>query len=87
MARVAESEGFLKIANIYRKVAEVEKAHQERYNILAKQIEEKTVYKRKTETLWKCRNCGYIFKGLEAPYQCPLCGHPRNFFQLKENLE
>lgn len=87
MARVAESEGFLKIANIYRKVAEVEKAHQERYNILAKQIEEKTVYKRKTETLWKCRNCGYIFKGLEAPVSCPLCGHPQSFFQLLEHLE
>lgn len=87
MAKTAESEGFPKIASIFYKIAEVEKAHQERYNILAKQVEEESVFKRKTEIVWKCRNCGYLYKGLEAPNVCPLCGHPKSFFQKKEQLE
>lgn len=87
MAKIADSEGFPEIADTFRKTAEVEKAHQERYNLLAKQITENTVFKRKSEKLWKCRNCGYIYKGLEAPAKCPLCDHPQSFFELKEQLE
>lgn len=87
MAKVAESEGFPEIAAAYRKISSVEKAHEERYRLLAKQVQEKTVFKRTSERLWKCRNCGYVFQGLEAPGKCPLCGHPQSFFQIKEQLE
>ena len=87
MAKDAESENLPQIAATYRKIAEVEKAHEERYRLLAEQVKEKTVFKRKTERLWKCRNCGYVYKAFEAPAVCPLCSHPQSFFELKEQLE
>lgn len=87
MAKVAESEKFPKIAETYRKIAEVEKAHEARYKLLAEQVKNQTVFKRKTERVWKCRNCGYIVKGNEAPAICPLCSHPQSFFEIKEQLE
>ncbi|OHT12494.1 rubrerythrin [Tritrichomonas foetus] len=87
MAKTAEEEGFPEIAKTFRLVAEVEEAHEARYRLLAKQLEEGVLFKRTKETTWKCRNCGYIFKGLEPPAECPLCGHPQGFFQIKEVLE
>ena len=87
MAKTADSEGFPKIASVFRKIAEVEKAHEERYTILINQVQQGNVFKRRTEVYWKCRNCGYICKGLEAPSICPLCNHPQSFFQVKEQLE
>ena len=86
-AKIADEEGFPEIAKTFRLVAEVEQQHEARYKLLADQLESGKLFKRTKETLWKCRNCGYVFKGLEAPAECPLCGHKQGFFQIKEVLE
>lgn len=87
MAQIADEEGFKEIATVFRAIAEVEKAHEDRFRILAKQVEEGTVFKRNRAVTWKCRNCGYIFKGTEAPQECPSCGHAQSFFEVQEVLE
>lgn len=87
MAATAEAEGFPKIAQKYRMIASIEQHHEERFNHLAQQVENNTFFKRSKETQWKCRNCGYIFTGLEAPTVCPVCAHPQSFFQTREVLE
>lgn len=87
MAAVAEKEGFLDIANTFKLIAEVEHQHGVRLAILAKQVENGTFWKREKEVEWKCRNCGYIFKGTEAPKECPVCHHPQSFQQIREVLE
>jgi len=82
-ADTAEKEGFKELALKFRKVAEVEKSHQERYEKLLENVETLKVFKRDADvTIWKCRNCGYIFIGKEAPKTCPLCGHPQAYFEL-----
>ena len=79
---IAKEEGFLDVSNTFRQVLEVEKHHEQRYLALAKNIEENNVFQRSTEVLWKCRNCGRIYKGMEAPLVCPTCFHPKAFFEL-----
>lgn len=81
-AKVAEQEGFLDIAFAFRKICEVERMHEKRYEKLLKNIENGTVFKRDSEILWKCNNCGYIYEGYEAPKICPVCQHPRGFFEV-----
>jgi len=81
-ADVAEKEGYSEIAMAYRKITEVEKRHEIRYNKLAKNIEDGTVFKKDEVTLWKCSNCGYIFEGKEAPVTCPACIHPQAYFEV-----
>jgi rubrerythrin len=66
-ARIADEEGFREIASVFRAIAEVEQQHEIRFRILLKQVEEGTVFKRDREVSWKCRNCGYIFRGTQAP--------------------
>jgi len=83
-ARVAEEEGFNEIAVAYKMIATVEKAHEERYRTLYKNIEEGKVFKRNGKVIWKCRNCGYIHEGEEAPKVCPACQHPQAYFEIKE---
>ena len=83
-AKVADDEGFPEIAQAYRAIAKVEKAHEARYRKLAKNIENGEVFKKPESVIWKCRNCGYIFEGDEAPEKCPACLHPRDYFELKE---
>ena len=63
-------------------VAKVEKAHEERYLTLLKNLEEGKVFKKDEETVWKCRNCGHLHYGNEAPETCPVCAHPRAYFEL-----
>ncbi len=87
MAAIAEEEGFTEVARVYRAVAEVERAHEKRFRILAKQVEANTVWKRDREVNWKCRNCGYVFVGNEAPAKCPACGHPQGWYEIQEVLE
>lgn len=87
MAAIAEQEGFDDIAKVFRNIASVEREHEMRYRILAKQVEEGTVFKRDREVAWKCRNCGYVFRGFEAPEECPACGHPQSFYEIQEVLE
>ena len=81
-AKIAEDEGFTDVACLFRKVAEVEKHHEERYLGLLKNIEDGTVFKKSEKTLWKCRNCGYIHEGESAPDKCPACIHPQAHFEL-----
>ncbi|HOO70904.1 MAG TPA: rubrerythrin family protein [Spirochaetota bacterium] len=81
-AKTAEEEGFKDVAFTFRKVAEVEKHHEERYLALLKNIQVGAVFKKPSSTMWKCRNCGYIHTGAEAPEKCPACEHPRAYFEL-----
>ncbi len=81
-ADVAEKEGFSEIAEVFRNIAVAEKAHEERYRALIGNIEQDMVFKRDTVVKWKCRNCGYIHEGTEAPEECPACAHARAYFEL-----
>lgn len=86
MAREAEEEGFTDLAKQFRGVAAIEKAHEERFRALLKNIEEKTVFEKAGITVWECRNCGHIVISEKAPEICPVCNHPQSFFEVrKEN--
>jgi rubrerythrin len=82
-AKVADEEGFPEVAAKFRLVASVEVEHERRYLSLLKEINEGTSFKRSSPTKWICRKCGYIHQGTEAPKVCPLCGHPRAYFEEK----
>ena len=84
-AKVAEEEGFTDIARKFRGVAEIEKAHEERYRKLLKNIEDEVVFSRDGDTIWQCRNCGHIVIGKRAPKVCPVCNHPQSYFEIKNN--
>ena len=85
-AKEAEEEGFTALAIKFRMVAEIEKAHEERYRALLKNVETKQVFEKSTVTVWECRNCGHIVVGTKAPQICPVCAHPQSFFEVrKEN--
>ncbi len=81
-AQDAEDEGFSQIAFTYRKISEVEKRHEARYNKLAANVEGNKVFAKADTTLWKCLNCGYIYEGAEAPVACPACLHPKAYFEV-----
>jgi len=81
-AEVAREEGFKDIALLFDKVAEVEKHHEERYLKLLANLEDEIVFKRGEKVYWICRNCGYIYEGTQAPEKCPLCAHPKAYFQI-----
>jgi len=81
-AKIADEEGFAEIAKVFRNIAIAEKQHEKRYNNLAANISAGRVFKREKETVWRCRNCGYIHKGTEAPEECPACAHPQAHFEL-----
>ena len=83
MAAEAKEEGFDDIARLFSMVADIEKEHEERYNALAANIEAGRVFARETEQVWQCRNCGYVYIGLHAPEKCPVCAHPKAYFELK----
>ena len=83
MAREAEEEGFEDIALLFSIVADVEKAHEERYKKLLANIQGGVVFSRDNECIWQCRNCGHLHIGKEAPVECPVCAHPRAHFQIK----
>lgn len=82
MADTAEKEGFPEIAEMYRKISVAEKFHCERYRKLLQNIEKGEVFKRDTVKTWRCRNCGYIHEGTEAPEKCPACLHAQAYFEL-----
>ncbi len=83
-ARVAEEEGFLGLAQQFRGVAAIEKHHEERYQALLKNIENDEVFQKKTGLhTWKCRNCGHIVVAEKAPEVCPVCAHPKAYFELE----
>ena len=80
-AKVAQEEGFEKIAKLFEKVAEIEKEHETRYNLLLANIEQDKVFKKSDKILWQCLNCGYICEAKEAPEKCPVCEHPKAYFE------
>lgn len=83
-AETAEKEGFKELAARFRLVAEVEKHHEERYKALFENIQNNEVFTKKTGIkVWKCRNCGYIYVGENAPQVCPTCLHPQAYFELE----
>lgn len=78
--QIAREEGFTEIADFFKAVAEVEKEHEERYRKLLANLEKGEVFKDTKVIKWKCRNCGHIHEGQEAPETCPVCVHPKAFF-------
>lgn len=83
MAKEAEEEGFDEIAFRFRAVAAIERHHEERYRRLLQNIEEGIVFSRDDDRIWLCRNCGHIVVGKKAPEVCPVCAHPKSFFEIK----
>ena len=81
-AKTARDEGFNDIAVVFESIAVAEKQHEKRYNDLAANIETGRVFKRDDEVVWRCRNCGYLHTGKEAPEECPACAHPQAHFEL-----
>ena len=79
---VAREEGFNEIADVFKEIAEVEEQHEIRYRKLLKNVKEDKVFKKDTVVKWKCRNCGYVHEGKEAPKECPACAHPQSYFEL-----
>ncbi|HPD81565.1 MAG TPA: rubrerythrin family protein [Candidatus Pacearchaeota archaeon] len=82
--KIALKEGFKDIAESFREIAEVEEQHEKRYRKLLKNVEEKKVFKKEKVVRWKCRNCGYVHEGKEAPDECPACKHPQAYYELFE---
>ena len=85
-AKEAEEEGFTALARKFRAVAAIEKSHEERYRALLANVEMQKVFEKAEETMWECRNCGHLVMGKKAPEACPVCAHPKAFFEVrKEN--
>ena len=83
MAKEAREEGFDHIAFLFEEVAKIEKEHEERYRRLLANVEGGLVFSRDGEMIWQCSNCGHIHVGRQAPEMCPVCAHPKAYFQLK----
>ncbi len=85
-AKDAEEEGFTALAAKFRMVGAIEKTHEERYRKLLNNVEIQAVFEKSGETMWECRNCGHIVIGKKAPEICPVCAHPKAYFEVrKEN--
>ncbi|GAB6172244.1 rubrerythrin family protein [Paradesulfitobacterium aromaticivorans] len=82
MAKEARAEGFADIARLFEEVAEIEKSHEERYRELFKNVRENKVFAKDAKVIWRCRNCGNIHEGKEAPDVCPVCKHPRAYYEI-----
>ncbi|MDD2442965.1 MAG: rubrerythrin family protein [Desulfotomaculaceae bacterium] len=80
---VAREEGFIEIADFFKSVATVEKEHEERYQALLENLKSGKVFKKDQELQWKCRNCGHVHTGKEAPQTCPTCAHPQAYFEIR----
>ena len=83
MAAEAREEGFDKIAYLFEAVGKIEQEHEERYKKLLENVEDKLVFSKDGDAIWKCRNCGHIVVGKDAPEICPVCNHPQSFFEIK----
>ncbi len=81
-AKTAEEEGFTSLAAKFRLVAAVERHHEERYRALLQNVETAEVFKKSEVKVWVCRNCGHIIVGTSAPEICPICSHPKSYFEI-----
>ena len=84
-AKVAREEGFDHIADLFEMVGAIEMEHEERYRRLLRNVEDKLVFSRDGDCVWQCSNCGHIVVGRQAPEVCPVCAHPKAYFELKAN--
>ena len=82
-AKEAEEEGFAELAIEFRMVAAIEKTHEERYRTLLNNVEMQKVFEKAEETMWECRNCGHLVMGKKAPELCPVCAHPKSYFEVR----
>ena len=82
-AKTAREEGFERLAFLFEAVGKIEKEHEERYRKLLQNVEEGKVFEAGEVKIWKCRNCGHIVVGTKAPEVCPVCAHPKSFFEIK----
>ncbi len=80
--KIAREEGFDKIADVLKEIGEVEEEHEKRYRKLLSNLKEKSVFKKDKSVKWKCRNCGYVHEGPEAPEECPACAHPQSYYEV-----
>jgi rubrerythrin len=80
--QVARAEGFEEVAVQFKEIAEVEEQHEKRYRKLLKNVKEGKAFKKDSVVKWKCRNCGYVHEGKEAPEECPACAHPQAYYEL-----
>ena len=84
--KIASKEGFKEIANSFKEISEVEEEHEKRYRKLLENVKKGEVFLKKEKVRWKCRNCGYVHEGEEAPIECPACKHKQEYYEiLKEN--
>ena len=81
-AQTADEEGFPDVAKAFREIANVESYHERRYRKLLENVNGYKVFKKDGAVYWKCRNCGYVYEGAEAPVVCPACSHPQSFYEL-----
>lgn len=84
-AKIAKEEGFNDVAVTFKMIAKVEEAHENRYTKLYNNLNNGHVFERGEKIVWKCRNCGYLHEGKNAPQKCPACLHPQSYFEIKEN--
>ena len=82
-AKTAKEEGFDRIAFLFEEVGKIEKEHEERYLKLLENVENGLVFSKDGDKIWKCRNCGHVVIGKEAPGVCPVCNHPQSYFEIK----
>lgn len=81
-SKIAAEEGFMDVSQTFKNVCEVEKHHEQRFLALARNIEFGEVFKKAHETLWICRNCGFVHRGFDSPLVCPTCFHPQAYYEL-----
>ena len=81
-ADIAKEEGFPEVESAFRQILKIEEGHEKRYLDLKSNLDNGTLYKKDTPQYWKCRNCGFIYDGLEAPKVCPACKHPQGYFEI-----
>lgn len=82
MAKEAREEGFEDQARVFEGIAKIEKEHQERYKVLLGNVENGTVFQKSDKVKWRCRNCGFVYEGTKSPEKCPICKHPKAYFEI-----
>ncbi|MFA6472363.1 MAG: rubrerythrin family protein [Candidatus Latescibacterota bacterium] len=82
MAKEAREEGFDEIARMFEGIGKIEKEHQERYKTLLKNVESSQVFQKEGKNRWRCRNCGFVYEGTKALEKCPVCQHPKAYFEI-----